>query len=115
SGFISVPRWRVFSISALGQYVQTAAGPCDIAIIGDGSGEVGLGAILSMAGHKVRLLSDSELLPSECEIRQRQNNVGQIRGSSKFSLVSCDPAAVVAGSACILLQCAATEYGDFIR
>jgi hypothetical protein len=105
----------VFSISALGQYVQTAAGPCDIAIIGDGTGEVGLGAILSMAGHKVRLLSNGELLPSECEIRQRQNNVGQIRGSSKFASVSCDPAAVVPGSTCILLQCAATKYGEFIR
>jgi opine dehydrogenase len=105
----------VFSISALGQYVQTAAGPCDIAIIGDGTDEAGLGAILSMAGHKVRLFGEGNVLPSECEIRQRQNNVGQIRGNSKFAVVSPNIEAVVAGSACILLQSSATRYGELIR
>jgi hypothetical protein len=105
----------VFSISALGQYVQTAAGPCDIAIIGDGTEEAGLGAILSMAGHKVRLFGEGNVLPSECEIRQRQNNVGQIRGNSKFAAVSCNIEVVVAGASCILLQSSATKYGELIR
>jgi opine dehydrogenase len=104
----------MFTSPHIAQTVPGSAYIGDVAIIGDGSRSVGLGSILSLAGHHVRLWLPEGDAPQECEIRQRQARVGHIRGKAAFQKVGNDVAAIAGGASCIILESPAIKYGGAI-
>lgn len=96
-------------VSAQGLY--TVSAPTGAAIIGDGKLSLALASMLASSGQPVRLWAPDRNVPAECEVRERNARVGQMRCKTEFALLSDDLGAVLKDVSVIFLSVPAIEYG----
>jgi hypothetical protein len=99
-------------VSAQGLYSVSA--PAQVAIIGDGRQNLAVASMLAASGHSVRLWSIDGNVPAECEVRERNARIGQVRSRIDFAVVSDKLEDILKSSPLLFLSVPASEYSASI-